>query len=100
MCSSDLVLLTRVDEIPKDAVPVKADGRLVILAEGEATGHHHSVDAGSVALLEVGEKRYLSVKEETPLNHQEHAAITLKPGIYEVQRQTEAWRDELRQVRD
>jgi hypothetical protein len=63
---------------------VKPNGGRLILAEGEATGHHHSVDA-SVATLFGG--KVLVVREPTTLDHQEHAAVEVAPGTYWVVRQ-------------
>lgn len=68
-------------------------GRL-ILARGEATGHHHSVPAGVGTLtLDEGGIMYLTIEELTEVRHQEHAAITLEPGTYRVTRQRE-WTDD------
>jgi hypothetical protein len=63
------------------------NGRL-ILAEGEATGHHHSVDAMACDLFG-GDKPVLVVRESTMLDHQEHSAIEIEPGTYWVVHQRE-----------
>jgi len=81
---------------------VVAKGRIV-LAEGEATGHAHVVEADpeDAVLKEFDGKRFLEVYREASVTHQEHATITLKPKTYEVRRQRE-WTDgdEPRQVLD
>lgn len=80
------LLIVSIDNIPEDAV--KQDHR--VLAEGEATGHMHELDAGT--LYEKGGTLYFRVKEEekqSTLNHQEHAPITFAPGEYKVIRQRE-----------
>ena len=73
------------------------DDGSVIVAEGEATGHHHRI-FGSVALyrddalardipagLYVG---HVQVNSPTArLEHEEHAPITLEQGTYRVRRQ-------------
>jgi hypothetical protein len=65
------------------------DGR-VILAYGELTGHAHTVDAELAELLEAQDRSlYLHVSESCALEHQEHTAIKLEPGLYEVIRQRE-----------
>lgn len=82
--------------------PVAAENGRLILARGEATGHHHSVAAGAGTLtLDEGGVMYLTLAELTDVQHQEHAAITLEPGTYRVTRQRE-WtdEDEPRQVAD
>jgi hypothetical protein len=74
------------------------NGRL-ILAEGEATGHHHSVSATECDLF--GEKKpMLVVREPTFLEHQEHGAIEIEPGTYWVVRQREYTPQEIKRVTD
>lgn len=70
-------------------------GRL-ILAYGEATGHHHSIslldypDAELFDVVGEAEKMLLRIGEKgAVIEHQEHAHISLKPGWYEVHIQTE-----------
>lgn len=95
------VLVTPVPSIPKTAIPIKTKNR-IILAEGEATGHHHAIDYAP-ANMEVFTDRdqiYLKVNAPVVLTHQEHASATIDPGNYLVVRQVEAWMDEVRQVRD
>lgn len=85
------VLLCRIDHLPKAIREVSGSDRF-ILAEGEATGHHHSVEAGAgVSLYRRGESRmWLAVEKQTArLEHQEHAPIDIPLGFYEVRRQRE-----------
>ena len=78
------LLIVKIDEMPKEAL--KLNHR--ILAEGEATGHMHELDSGT--LYESKGVLYFSVSDkDATLNHQEHAAITFKPGTYKVIRQRE-----------
>jgi hypothetical protein len=95
------VLIERVSKIPSDAKREKAKGR-IILALGEATGHHHSLapDAADwwkqpdgTQFLEVG-------KKPAALTHQEHATIELPPGRYRVGRQREYTPEAIRNVAD
>ena len=87
------------------------NGRIVIL-RGEATGHHHSVDA-SVAELSffVQEERpsilngtvigILEIKETTDLAHiGHHNPIPITPGLYFVLQQREYRRGEIQRVMD
>ena len=91
------VLITRVDEVkvkPKDKVKSK-HGRL-ILAEGEATGHHHSVPASSGKLYAIaGGMLAMILNRKTTLMHQEHDSIPLPKGTYVIQRQREMNTDQL-----
>jgi hypothetical protein len=76
------------------------------LARGEATGHHHSIalhpriamfrDDGS------GGSLFLKVKDEPVLlEHQEHSALKIAPGEYEVRIQrTYSGERKVREVED
>ena len=94
------VLLERVETIPSDAVRQFAAVR-IILAYGEATGHHHSLgaDAADWWKTQSGEQ-FVSVKTATTLDHQEHAAVPLAPGNYRVMRQREYSPEAIRNVAD
>jgi len=72
----------------------------VILAHGEATGHHHSVMECDEAV--VGETRVIIPRANRPqVIHQEHAPIALKRGrAHIVRRQTEYTPGPIRNVAD
>lgn len=108
----DVVLITR--PIP-DAATETSRGRLT-LAEGEVTGHAHVIDHPDAILLTVPASleaaepaapvttlTFLRVLAAAgvELTHEEHAALVIPPGEYEVLRQRE-WtdEDEPRQVTD
>jgi hypothetical protein len=57
-----------------------------ILAEGEVTGHHHSVPArANIAFETDGIDAFLTVQQRaTALAHQEHSSLTLAPSDYDV----------------
>ncbi len=82
------VLLVRVTEMPPGR-PVEPECGRLVLARGEATGHHHSVAGMDGELVDAAEGVFLRIMAPTPLEHQEHAPITLQPGIYRVFRQRE-----------
>jgi len=85
---------------PKNAKRVPRSG-VIILAEGEATGHSHTVSDPSCELLEGDSgERWLAAPKEVEVNHQEHETVTLPPGNYRVIRQREYSPQEIRQVRD
>lgn len=75
------------------------NGRL-ILAEGEATGHHHSVDCQAAGLFDLAGRVVLVVNEQTTLTHQEHGAIEVAPGQYWVVGQREYSPEAIRRVMD
>ena len=84
------VLLVRVDEAPEGRRVKPQRGRL-ILAEGEATGHNHSVAVRDAELIDAGAKGvFLRIMAgATTLDHQEHASVTLPAGDYKIVRQRE-----------
>jgi len=88
------VFLQPVGALPDGAteVPVKGD---VVLKLGEATGHaHRIVDApGKVRVWDAGAERFLQVLETVSLQHEEHAAIDIAPGLYHIPEQVE-WTDD------
>ena len=95
------VLVTPVTEIPSDAR--KATGRgSIVVAEGEMTGHAHRIrkPGRKVERFDRNGDMFLKVAEPTTVEHEEHGAVTLEPGVYIVQRQVEVWLDEVRQVAD
>ena len=75
------------------------DGR-IILAYGEATGHHHSIEADAADWWKDGEDQFVEVRRATQVTHQEHAPIALSPGKYQVRRQREYHPQEIRRVAD
>jgi hypothetical protein len=68
-----------------------------IIALGEATGHKHKIDAreGNVKIHKAAnsERFFALVEKDTTLSHDEHNAIGLGTGIYEIIRQREATTD-------
>jgi hypothetical protein len=91
------------------AIPTKAVKQthgVITLAEGEVTGHSHTITTTPekvehfIDTTDWGPVLYLRVKQPVVLSHQEHAPATLEPGDYLVRRQVEEWMDEVRQVVD
>lgn len=112
------VFLFQVDSLPKGATPVPLDGNRLVLAYGEVTGHAHAIydhldvsaraDEITDALMErckarlyehKGE-RYLLVKEQVALKHEEHETHLLAPGVYELPIQVEFSVENIRRVAD
>lgn len=93
------ILIERIDAaLPIDGIVGRSErGESVIVAEGEATGHHHRL-VGSVLMYrddalarDVPGGLYVThVRVESPtarLEHEEHATITLPAGTYRIRRQ-------------
>jgi hypothetical protein len=103
------VLLVPAKRQPGTLKEVKHDNGSVVLAYGEQTGHAHKINANSgVALLERKlvatsgqhtDQRFLQVLTEggVKLTHEEHAAVTVPPGFYEVRMQREYTTTDLRE---
>jgi hypothetical protein len=83
---------------------VERSGGRLILAEGEATGHAHTIISESAELVtsDQAAELYLLVHGDEPVEllHQEHDAITIAPGTYKVVRQREYTPEAIRQVAD
>ena len=96
------VLIRPVAKLPKGLKPVPLDAGRVVLAYGEVTGHAHCV-IGDVEFLAADlqemEQRFLKVESEAQVVHDEHSAITLEPGVYEIVRQREYTSADMEPVR-
>jgi len=81
------VLLTGIDPPTKLGEPIGSINGRLVLASGELTGHSHTVPAldGKAQFFKgPGNLRYLLLTAVEQLQHQEHGAIELEPGWYEV----------------
>lgn len=99
------VLVRRIETLPKNIKPAEAENGRLVLAHGEATGHHHSFALSDrVALFREdgsGGGLFLSITgAPVPLEHQEHTALVLPPGNYECRRQREYHPETIRNVQD
>lgn len=96
------VMLERIDKLPAELKKQPPVNGRVILAYGEVTGHHHSIDADAADWWKVDNEpdQFVTVKEPTELVHQEHSAIPLAPGNYRVRRQREYSPEAIRTVAD
>lgn len=87
--------ISRIDGHGFTLVPVAPENHRLILAHGEATGHHHSIsvkELDGLALYTAKEQpqtMILVADRVFTVEHQEHGAITLDPGTYQVERQVE-----------
>lgn len=79
------VLLKQIKKLPEGLI-LKGEGD-VIVAEGEATGHHHKI-SGKVQLLERTETKdlFLNVIWPATITHAEHKPIEIPAGLYEIGR--------------
>ena len=90
------LILRRVSALPLN-FDVLSCNPSCVLAEGESTGHQHVLTAteGSILFVEIHypttvlatnrqRDRYIKLEAPASLTHQEHKAITLQTGIYEI----------------
>ena len=99
------VALVRVKSIPADAIEQQITGRKLILALGEATGHHHRfefLDETQSIKLYVAHSgaRYLDVSAPADLLHEEHSTARVPAGKWLLPVQVEYTPQELRRVQD
>ena len=82
------VLVVPVKSIPKDLSIVEPENGRLILARGEATGHHHSLALSNRVTMfrddASGGQLYVQADAPVLLEHQEHTALTITPGLYKV----------------
>ena len=81
------VLLHEVEALPADAKKAKRGKRGWVLADGEATGHAHVTRTAGCAILECADgRRFLDVKKNAAVVHEEHKTVTVPPGLFEIRR--------------
>ena len=79
------VVLKQVESIPENAVKVKASNRGYVLAEGEATGHAHTIDdVAGVEFVEKDGMFYLVNNMPVKIKHQEHKVIEVPAGKWKI----------------
>ena len=96
------VILIPVRSIPEDAVRQVVEDRIV-LAEGEQTGHSHTVAVEEAEIFTVSDEvdRWLRVKSGgATVTHQEHAPVEVPEGDWIVRIQSEYHPEEIRRVID
>lgn len=104
----DVLLIPTNRKPSRNAERITDKGR-VILAYGEATGHAHEVvpvvdNRDDVPPMELFQEpdgtRLLVIQKPSALKHEEHGAIDLGLGGYEVRRQREYSPEAIRNVAD
>lgn len=81
------VIILKIDKLPDgESQRVKPGPRGHVLADGEVTGHAHTVPTHHATMTRIGAALYLTVKAPTTVTHEEHHAIDLEPGVYQIGR--------------
>jgi hypothetical protein len=100
----DVLLVPTAHSLTRAAVLVPRDRGRFVLAYGEVTGHAHAIHSALAELFEERDGRLflrvLAGVEQVRLLHEEHDAIVLPPGLYEVIRQREYSPGAIRYVLD
>lgn len=84
------VLVQEIDAVPANAKAVSKAGKSrIILAEGEATGHHHSLDIDAADWWKDADssEQFVALKKKSGVKHQEHGTIELRKKAHRVVRQ-------------
>lgn len=84
------VLIELIKEVPAGIEKQKSATR-VVLALGEATGHHHcletDVDDPADWWKKSDDEQYVTTTKPSKVTHQEHGTIDLPKGTFKVSRQ-------------
>lgn len=75
----------KLESLPDGEQKLVSRKRLV-LAEGEHTGHSHTIEDDDAELIQIGERMLLKLTKQATVTHQEHGPITMEPGIWEIGR--------------
>lgn len=79
------VLLFQVNSLPNGKKKLLAKDKIVVM-EGEATGHCHTINSVGSKFWEIDSVQYLKLDEPTDIVHQEHGPITVDEGIWMIGR--------------
>ena len=74
------VLFKEVKELPKGAKKLNTN----VVAEGEVTGHSHTIERASI--LELDRIMYVDVTDVATITHQEHLPLTIPKGVWQIGR--------------
>ena len=88
---------------PATLKKLERTARGIVLAEGEATGHAHTIASLDAVLFEGKNKElYLEAAKEVQLEHQEHTTLTIPSGTYKIGivREHDYFTEEARKVVD
>lgn len=92
--------------VSKAAGELIHEGMEYVVAEGEATGHRHTLSTqtknGIRVFQDAEGNRYLDVTGQARIRHQEHKELEVEPGHYQVviEREFDYFSQEIRRVAD
>lgn len=98
------VLITKIESIPTGLKKLQPKGRGYVIAEGEVTGHAHTIAPDAVEEMFVDDAGviYAQLKKQVDLVHEEHGPISLEAGLYRFNglQEYDHFKEEARQVVD
>ena len=96
------VLIKQIDKLPENLKQLKS----LTIAEGEATGHHHTIvcDKPNMVLVYQDDNgiKYIQALEDCQITHQEHKTIEIKKGMYitTIEKEFNPFDEEINKVKD
>jgi hypothetical protein len=99
------ILIKKIDAVPDNceeiyAIEGESKKGCLVLALGEATGHRHVIKSINALLMKKDNAFFLTILMPVKLTHEEHSAIELPIGNYQVIRQREYSPTQIRWVAD
>jgi hypothetical protein len=94
-----------IEKISKTVRKTSKQKRLhrIVLAEGEATGHAHVLNASPTDPADwwkEGDEQFANLSSPAIVVHEEHSSIKMEEGTYRITRQREYSPEEIRNVAD
>ena len=96
-------VLIKSGKIPQKAKKIKSKDGKYVLAEGEATGHSHSIiDVPEVEFYKEDRQLFFKTTKDVTVTHEEHNPITIKSGEYliDIVQEYDHFEEEARRVID
>lgn len=93
------LLIKKIDKLP-DNLNIQKDN---IVMRGEFTGHHHTLVCDELAVFtDINGNKYIDLKKDSAITHQEHKTLELPQGYYEViiEKEFDPFEKKIRQVKD
>lgn len=98
------VLITQIDRLPSGLKALQPKARGYVIAEGEVTGHAHTIAPEAVESMFVDNAGviYAQLARQVDLLHEEHGPVSLAPGLYRFNgvQEYDHFQEEARQVVD
>ena len=96
------VLIHKIASLPKGLKKLGKKEKGFVLADGEVTGHAHVITEEDTVFVAEDGTLYLSVEAPTIIQHEEHKAVTVEPGVYRVGRvqEVDPFSEEIHNVAD